>query len=415
MGCAMKKSIKKFVSREFVKTVDLELLRRLIDKFDAAEQLGWENLPEEDRERREAIYELFRGADETFPKKLLDALHRIMMLSNPTGVRLLHERAEAAGIKLIPDEELEDENDGRHLTPRHIALRAFLDHQEIFDQTRKVAAFFFGSKILEFHGTPDTPSRHDSAEAREAFQKAASAYFSERYQGRYCRISWYDEGEEIRIMVAHGHNATMANVEEDGEEQTRAWREIGEDSIRYHAPSGWAGVMARTLGDQRQLAALFAEHMLGDADFFKKRENEQLYTLRPVQEQGGDFRFQYDWDERVQDVQIRQIVIDDGEYVLDGRRHHSPWTHTCKDNHDAIAQLLEFAPDLDLSEVRIVSMKLVFRFDINGEVFPVAVTIRPPHTATISDRTLEDAIMEHLTRNGIRLPRQADTAAIAAE
>ena len=252
MGCAMKKSIKKFVSREFVKTVDLELLRRLIDKFDAAEQLGWENLPEEDRERREAIYELFRGADETFPKKLLDALHRIMMLSNPTGVRLLHERAEAAGIKLIPDEELEDENDGRHLTPRHIALRAFLDHQEIFDQTRKVAAFFFGSKILEFHGTPDTPSRHDSAEAREAFQKAASAYFSERYQGRYCRISWYDEGEEIRIMVAHGHNATMANVEEDGEEQTRAWREIGEDSIRYHAPSGWAGVMARTLGDQRQ-------------------------------------------------------------------------------------------------------------------------------------------------------------------
>lgn len=411
----MKKSIKKFVSREFVKTVDLELLKRLIDKFDAAEKLKWADLPEEDRERREEIYEIFRGADETFPRKLLDALHRIMMLSNPTGARLLHERAEAAGIKLIPDEELKDENDGRHLTPRHIALRAFLDHQEIFDQTRKVAAFFFGSKILEFHGTAGTPSRHDSAGAREAFQNAASAYFSERYQGRYCRVSWYDEGEEVRIMVAHGNNATMANVEEDGEEQTRAWREIAEDSIRYHAPSGWAGVMAKTLGDQRQLAALFAEHMLGDADFFKKRENEQLYTLQPVRDQGANFRLRYDWDERVQDVKVQQIVVDDGEYVLNGRRHHSPWTLTCKDNHDAIAQLLEMAPDLDLSEVRVVSIRMVFQFVINEDSFPVTVRINPPHTATISDRTLEDAIMELLTRNGIRLPRQADTAAIAAE
>ena len=411
----MKKSIKKFVSREFVKTVDLELLKRLIDKFDAAEKLKWADLPEEDRERREEIYEIFRGADETFPKKLLDALHRIMMLSNPTGARLLHERAEAAGIKLIPDEELKDENDGRHLTPRHIALRAFLDHQEIFDQTRKVAAFFFGSKILEFHGTAGTPSRHDSAEAREAFQNAASAYFSERYQGRYCRVSWYDEGEEVRIMVAHGNNATMANVEEDGEEQTRAWREIAEDSIRYHALSGWAGIMAKTLGDQRQLAALFAEHMLGDADFFKKRENEQLYTLQPVRDQGANFRFRYDWDERVQDVKVQQIVVDDGEYVLNGRRHYSPWTLTCKDNHDAIAQLHEIAPDLNLSEVQVVSMRLVFQFVINEDNFPVTVRINPPHTATISDRTLEDAIMELLTRNGIRLPRQADTAAIAAE
>src|SRR5690554_4195840 len=118
----MRKSVKKFVSREFVRTVDLRLLGRLIDKFGARADLKWDELPEDDRERREAIYELLRSADEAFPKELLDALHRIMTLSNPTGVRLLHERAEAAGVKLIPSDELEDENDGRHLTPRHIAL-----------------------------------------------------------------------------------------------------------------------------------------------------------------------------------------------------------------------------------------------------------------------------------------------------
>jgi len=155
--------------------------------------------------------------------------------------------------------------------------------------------------------------------------------------------------------------------------------------------------------------------MLGDAYIFKKRENEQLYTLQTVRDQGANFRLRYDWYERVQDVKVQQIVVDDGEYVLNGRRHHSPWTLTCKDNHDAIAQLLEMAPDLDLSEVRVVSIRMVFQFVINEDGFPVTVRINPPHTATISDRTLEDAIMELLTRNGIRLPRQADTAAIAAE
>lgn len=411
----MKKSIKKFVSREFIKTVDLNLLKRLIDMFGVVDKVGWDSLPADDRERREAIYELFRGADDVFPKDMLDALHRIMILSNPTGARLLQERAGLEGTELIPADELNDEQDGRHLTPRHIALRAFLDHRDVFDRALRIAAFFVGSKILELRGTPATPSRHDDADAREAFRKAVSAYFSDRYQGRYCQVNWYQEGEETRIMVAHGNNATVANVEEAGEEQTRSWREISEDSIRYHPPTGWAGVMAKSVGDQRKLAALFAEHMLGDIDFFKKGEDEQLYTLQPVQDRGAKFDFQYKWDDRVQSVRIESIAVDEGEYMLDGKRYRSPWTLTCKDKNDALAQLLEIAPDLDFSEIRIVSMKLVFQFVLNGDLFPVRVNITPPVTATISDRTLEDDIMEHLTRNGIRLPHPTDTVAAAAE
>src|SRR5690606_37249163 len=175
-------------------------------------------------------------------------------------------------------------------------------------------AFFVGSKILELRGKPATPSRHDDADAREAFRKAVAAYFTDRYQGRYCQVNWYQEGEETRIMVAHGNNATVANVEEAGEEQTRSWREISEDSIRYHARTGWAGIMAKSVGDQRKLASLFAEHLLGDTAFFKESETQQLYTLRPVQDQGDKFEFQYKWDDRVQSVSIGEIMVDEGEY-----------------------------------------------------------------------------------------------------
>jgi hypothetical protein len=411
----MKKSIKKFVSREFIKTVDLNLLKRLIDMFGASDRVGWDKLPADDRERREAIYELFRGAEDAFPKDMLDALHRIMILANPTGARLLHERAALEGVELIPADELADEQDGRHLTPRHIALRAFLDHRDVFDKALRIAAFFVGSRILELRGKPGTPSRHDDADAREAFRNAVSTHFLERYQGRYCQVTWYHEGEETRIMVAHGNNATVANVEEAGEEQTRSWREIAEDSIRYHAPTGWAGIMARSVGDQRRLASLFAEHLLGEAEFFKESEAQQLYTLRPVQDQGAGFDFQYEWDDRVQSVSINEIVVDEGEYMLDGKRYRSPWTLTCKDRNDALAQLLEIAPGLDFSEIRVVAMKLAFQFLVNGEPFPVRVKITPPDTATISDRTFEDDVMEHLIRNGLRLPHETGAAAAAAE
>ena len=90
----MAKNVKKFVNREFVRTVDLDLLKRLLDPYSRDIALDWTALPADEKQKREAIFEFFRGADERFPAQLLDALHRIMVLSDANGARLLQEQAE---------------------------------------------------------------------------------------------------------------------------------------------------------------------------------------------------------------------------------------------------------------------------------------------------------------------------------
>jgi hypothetical protein len=56
-----------------------------------------------------------------------------MVLSNSNGVRILQEQADLARVELIPKEETE--GDDRHLTPRHVALRAYLEHQKEWSPT----------------------------------------------------------------------------------------------------------------------------------------------------------------------------------------------------------------------------------------------------------------------------------------
>ena len=84
----MAKNVKKFVNREFAKTIDLDLLKRLLDPYARDIALDWSALPAGEKQKREAIFEFFRGTDERFPAQLLDALHRIMVLSDANGARM---------------------------------------------------------------------------------------------------------------------------------------------------------------------------------------------------------------------------------------------------------------------------------------------------------------------------------------
>lgn len=180
----MPRNIRKFVNREFARTVELDLLRRLLEPYRSKLNFDFATLPKDERNRREALFEFFRMADESFPSEFQDALHCITVLSNPNGLRILQEQADRAGVQLIPEQEIEGEDDGRHLTPRHLALRAYLDHRAIFDRALDLHAFVAPPSPMEFVGAREgIESRHEDLAAREAFRCAAAQYFSERYLG----------------------------------------------------------------------------------------------------------------------------------------------------------------------------------------------------------------------------------------
>ena len=134
----MAKTIKKFVNRPFIKTVDLDLLERLFAPFQVRIPDGISSLPSDEPERREALFQMFAAVDE-LPDGLKDALHVVSHMATPNGARLLKEHADRLGIVLISPEETEGDGDGRHLSPRHLALRAYIEQRKLFDGVREPA------------------------------------------------------------------------------------------------------------------------------------------------------------------------------------------------------------------------------------------------------------------------------------
>jgi hypothetical protein len=258
-------------------------------------------------------------------------------------------------------------------------------------------------------------SRHEERNARGAFKSAAAAYFANRYLGRYCDVRWYPEDDQVNILVLHGKNAMTANVEEKGAERTLTYREITQDTIRYHAPSGRVKVSASSAAERSKLVELFAEHMIGDPDFFKGNNSQRIYSLEPICSQGAAFRFNHTWDPDVLSVTVREIQIDEGEHEVDGKTRYSPWAMTVRDSRNAIARLIELAPDVDFQDLRINYVKLEFRFSVEGKETRIVVKVKPPNVASFRDHSFESKIMEHLERNGIRITRRTVPAIAAAE
>ena len=99
----MAKNLKKFVNPKFVRTVDLVVLRRLLDRH--AENLQGLDLSrfgdDPDRTRRRVL-NFFAGPEENYPEGLVADLHRIAELGNANGLQLLLEQARRRSVEIAP-------------------------------------------------------------------------------------------------------------------------------------------------------------------------------------------------------------------------------------------------------------------------------------------------------------------------
>jgi hypothetical protein len=274
---------------------------------------------------------------------------------------------------------------------------AYLHHRGIFHKAVHRQAFFAPSPLRLVGARRGVPSRHDP-QAQEAFRAACSAFFARRYQGRICDVYWYSESGLVKVIVEHGMNAVTATVEEDGEQKVRTIREMTLDTICYEPATGLIKVNARSAVERRELVNLFAQHLLGEPDFFKNPDSHRLFTLSPIQQKGPNWNFKNDWDDDLKEVFVKEIEIDEADPERGGRGG-SPWRLNMWDNEDALARLYEMVPGIDLAALRISHVKLLLRFEVDGERRDVLVTIRPHNVASFRDHMFEARIFEHLHQN----------------
>ena len=249
----MVKRIRNFVDRAFSRTVDLDLLHRLLQPHLSQIDFDWTGLPEDERKKREAIFELFAKADAKFPPSLQFALFNISILATDVGAKIIQEIASEAGVDVLAVSATGGSENDQRFTPRYIALIAWLDYRQIFDRALSAAAFFaYSSKLERDADREDVETRHLEIGVQDSFAEAARLHFAGRYNGHYCDVRWFDEDGLLRVLVLHGSKAETKNVDHEGVEDTLKFREIVQSTIEYDLRRGSVAIGSKSATDAKK-------------------------------------------------------------------------------------------------------------------------------------------------------------------
>ena len=413
----MAKNLRKFVNLAFLKTIDLTLMRRLLERHET--QLSGLDLAVFDQkpsEVRKALQNFFAGPEEDYPKGLTADLHRIAELANQNGLRLLLERAAAAKVELIPKAETEDE--GHHLNPKHVALRAFLAQPGVFNAASDFLAIETRSSLTEFSGPDENVDPEMNAATRESFEQEAKRLFIPDLMGGYCRIGWYDDDEELNVVVTHGEAIVIAETVEDGVEELLTYRPVGHANVAYDAVEGRLKVGGIAKALRPKLAEVFAATVLKRPEFFSGDGSQDLYTLEPIELKGLSFVMDRSFDRGISRADIVEVEARKlpGEDAVEGSP--SPWSVVMRDRHNALQRLADVAPRVSFGLGRYELGYVIIAVSIeSGGRQPAKrrVKVKPPHTADFKRHRFEGRIMELLRRNKFCCDGKSGASAAAAE
>lgn len=414
----MGKNLKKFVNPKFLKTVDLSLLKRLFDRHTSGfKDFDLAVLDGESEAARAALLNFFAGSEENYPKGLVADLHRIAELGNDNGLSLLQDQARRQQVDLVASPG--DGGDEIKHAPKQVALIAFLDHPAVFDAASDMLALEARVSLGEFAGAIQGIAARLDEETRNAFEREARRLFEADLRGHYCRIGWYDDADEINLVVTHGAPITTTPVVEGETERVISYRAVEHAALAYSASTGRLKVGGVSKARRAEFAEIFAQTMLASPGFFAAPDSQLLYTLTPIEHGGSGFQFTHAFDASIQRVQIVEVQAD--RIATDPRTGEvrSYETFTARDNRGhALERLGEIAPGIVFRSDAYRIGHIVIRVHFNiGEKKAVRVPIKlkPPGMAKFKRHRFEAQIMELLRRNGLCNEREPGQAALAAE
>lgn len=412
----MARDLKKFVNGRFIRTIDLGLMRRLLDRHaDALHGLDLSLLNGDPGAARQMLQEFFAGPEEGYPKDLLIELHAVAELGTATGQQILLEQARRQGVPIQPA----NDNDSEALQePKQFALYMFLEHHVVFRAAADTLTWMNMSSPSEFDGVEEGVEAELDDETKASFKRAAAQLFEVELRGRYCHVGWYEDGGELHVVVKHGAPLKTTEVIEDADDRVITIREAEHAVLSYSSLTGRLKVGGFAKSRRAELADAFAGTILRRPGFFSAPDAQDLYTLAPVERAGFGFVFEHAFDPGIRRVQITEVQADRiGTDPRSGqtRTLHSHVTRDGREN--ALTRMREDMPGISLGHGwRLNHLTLRVHFDV-GDARPVTVTvkIKPPRTAMFKRHRFEDRIMTLLRRNGLINDRAPVRAAAAAE
>ncbi|MEX0853882.1 MAG: hypothetical protein WD036_11460 [Bauldia sp.] len=409
----MATNLRKFVNLKFLKTCDLALMRQLMSRYRGAHAgIDLKVFNGEEDEIREALRKFFERPESGYPQALVADLHRIADLGTGHGMRRLLERAKVAGVALSPIPKESDKADAKY-----VALKAFLEHREVFDAASDLLSLETTVALTELRGGTGDTKPTLNRKTKAAFEAAAKAFFSSEKMGSHCRIGWYDDGDEVRIVAVHGTEIETEWVVEGEKEKVISFRPLGTTVLAYDPVEGRLKVGGLPKAQRPVLAAIFARTILKQETFFDRDDAGDLYTLDPVENAGFAFRFDHRFDQGVRSVKVVEAQADRIAATRVNRRANRLWSVLIKDRNNALERMGQVT-SVSFGPAAYRLAHIAFRVEFESEARPhprVTVQLAPPGTAAFKRERFEGRIMDLLRRNGLCLDRKPAEVAVAAE
>lgn len=247
----------------------------------ACEMLGL-NLADVHGEDDGAVTEWLARRAGVLPAALSDDLERIEELTTDAGAALLMEAGSRSGVDVC----------ALGLDPLEVAVRAFLEHHEVFEAAygRQLVAALKGTS--EFVGRARRAPGHLEMTHLHALEAQLGQHFEARARSAHCRISMGRDGARLVFTIAHGA-LVRADEALDGAamvvrdsaaptyltERSLRYRPQRRDVVVYDTDLGQLRIRA---GDAPSLHAYrrsFGTLLHQDADWFG---TEPIVSLEPL-------------------------------------------------------------------------------------------------------------------------------------
>ena len=226
--------LRKFVNPRFIRTVDPDLLARLLERHREGTR-NWEDGPS--GIAFEALQAFFAGPEACYPEGLVVDLHRVAELGTAEGLRLILDQARRLGTAIRPERDADGGE--RRQDPKHVALRTFLDHPTVFDAASDMLALAVrSSSLVEYAGVEPGIAADLGEAARAGFAAEVTAMLEAAFCGSYCRLGWYADADDVNLVVSHGSIVRTAPIVKGDEERVVSYRDAEQAVVSYCAATG---------------------------------------------------------------------------------------------------------------------------------------------------------------------------------
>jgi hypothetical protein len=413
-GGHVPKDFAKFANQRFLKTVNWEVLGRLLASH-AQDIKGLDLilLATSPAEGRKQACDFLLGPRENYPSGLVHALHRIVRLDSALGMQLILDEAERQKVTLLEPAAQAT------ATPRDIALLAFVDYPDVFLEAEHTSVFIPPPSVSEYNAREEGVTAEVTLETVEALRLRAADLFAADLRGQYCRVRPYEDDGELCIAVRHGAPPVSTEIIKGEEDGVIGFQEVDTAVISYAEITGRLTVWGCAKKRRGDLAEAFATHILGQPGLFKAADAQRLYTLAPLERSGGTFAFRKGDDEEIDHILIVEAQANRVATNVKTGREMTLFALTLRDpGGNALKLLHQSRTDIDYGNnawrLGHITARIVLKAP-DRRAPTITVKIKPDDSVSFQRSRHRKRVMTLLALNNLVHARQPDDAALAAE